>query len=39
MQHTIKAPSDGTIEDVFCAKDELVDGGTELLSFAPKSKG
>jgi 3-methylcrotonyl-CoA carboxylase alpha subunit len=33
MQHAIKAPSDGCIVDVFYAKGELVDGGSELLTF------
>jgi 3-methylcrotonyl-CoA carboxylase alpha subunit len=33
MQHAIKAPSDGRIGQVFYAKGELVDGGSELLTF------
>ncbi len=33
MQHTINAPSDGLIDEVFFATGSLVDGGAELLSF------
>jgi len=33
MQHAIKAPSDGRIGEMFFAKGELVDGGSELLTF------
>ena len=33
MQHTITAPSDGLISDVFYCQGDLVDGGAELLSF------
>ena len=33
MQHTIKAPSDGLVREVFCAVGQLVDGGSELLQF------
>ncbi|GHE79320.1 acetyl/propionyl/methylcrotonyl-CoA carboxylase subunit alpha [Thalassotalea profundi] len=33
MEHTIKAPTNGTVEVLFYAKGEMVDGGSELLSF------
>jgi 3-methylcrotonyl-CoA carboxylase alpha subunit len=33
MQHAIKAPSDGRIGEVFYSTGELVDGGSELLTF------
>jgi len=33
MEHTIKAPADGVIEDVFYQAGDMVDGGSELLSF------
>ena len=33
MEHTIRAPEKGTIEAVFFAEGEMVDGGAELLSF------
>jgi len=36
MEHTIKAPSDGTIEDIFYAEGDMVDGGSELLAFTAK---
>jgi len=34
MEHTIKAPSDGTINEVFFQTGEMVDGGAELLAFS-----
>ncbi|XQW83678.1 acetyl/propionyl/methylcrotonyl-CoA carboxylase subunit alpha [Thalassotalea piscium] len=33
MEHTIKAPADGTIDTLFYTNGEMVDGGSELLSF------
>lgn len=33
MEHTIKAPADGVVSDVFYAAGDLVDGGAELLAF------
>jgi 3-methylcrotonyl-CoA carboxylase alpha subunit len=35
MQHTISAPSDGVVSELFCSKGDLVDGGSELLTFTP----
>jgi len=37
MQHTINAPSDGIINDVFYRQGDLVDGGSALLSFSEES--
>ena len=34
MEHTIKAPSDGTINEVFFLAGDMVDGGAELLAFS-----
>jgi 3-methylcrotonyl-CoA carboxylase alpha subunit len=34
MEHTIKAPSDGSIDEVFFKSGDMVDGGVELLAFA-----
>jgi len=33
MQHTIHAPSAGTVSELFFAKGDMVDGGAELLTF------
>ena len=33
MEHTIKAPSNGTINEVFFQAGDMVDGGAELLAF------
>ncbi len=33
MEHAIKAPADGQVVELFCKEGELVDGGSELLSF------
>jgi 3-methylcrotonyl-CoA carboxylase alpha subunit len=33
MEHTIKAPSDGIINEIFFQTGEMVDGGAELLAF------
>lgn len=37
MEHTIKAPSDGVVNEVFFNTGDMVDGGAELLSFSPLS--
>lgn len=37
MEHTIKAPSDGVINEVFFNTGDMVDGGAELLSFSALS--
>ncbi len=34
MEHTIRAPKDGTVEQFFYQPGDLVDGGAELLQFA-----
>ena len=33
MEHTIKAPSNGTIDEVYFKEGDMVDGGAELLAF------
>jgi 3-methylcrotonyl-CoA carboxylase alpha subunit len=33
MQHTMQAPSDGIVTELFCSAGDLVDGGSELLNF------
>jgi 3-methylcrotonyl-CoA carboxylase alpha subunit len=33
MEHTIKAPSDGIIDEVFFQVGDMIDGGAELLAF------
>ena len=33
MEHTIKAPSNGTIDEIFFHEGDMVDGGAELLAF------
>jgi len=33
MQHTMRAPSDGKITELYCQQGDLVDGGSELLNF------
>jgi 3-methylcrotonyl-CoA carboxylase alpha subunit len=35
MEHTIRAPSAGSVERFYFQPGELVDGGAELLAFAP----
>ena len=35
MEHAVTALADGTVSEVFVAKGELVDGGADLLAFAP----
>lgn len=35
MEHTIRAPSAGTVDEVFFSAGELVSGGQELLRFTP----
>ena len=34
MEHTIKAPSDGIVDDVYFNAGDMVDGGSELLAFS-----
>jgi 3-methylcrotonyl-CoA carboxylase alpha subunit len=34
MEHTIKAPQDGTIDAFFYKEGEMVDGGSDLLAFS-----
>ncbi|MBU2924615.1 acetyl/propionyl/methylcrotonyl-CoA carboxylase subunit alpha [Colwellia sp. 1_MG-2023] len=34
MEHTIKAPSDGIINEIFFQAGDMVDGGAELLAFS-----
>ena len=36
MEHTIRAPEDGTVDAVYFNEGDMVDGGAELLAFAPK---
>lgn len=38
MEHTIKAPSDGKIDEVYYLAGDMVDGGSELLAFTPSIK-
>ena len=35
MEHAVTALADGSVSEVFVAKGELVDGGADLLAFAP----
>ncbi|GAA6138145.1 acetyl/propionyl/methylcrotonyl-CoA carboxylase subunit alpha [Arenicella sp. 4NH20-0111] len=35
MQHTMTAPSDGHVSELYCETGDLVDGGTSLLEFEP----
>jgi 3-methylcrotonyl-CoA carboxylase alpha subunit len=35
MQHTMQAPSDGVVSELFCTDGDLVDGGAVLLDFTP----
>ena len=34
MEHTIRAPAAGTVDNVFFTAGEMIDGGAELLSFS-----
>ena len=38
MQHTIHAPSDGIVSELFCTGGDLVDGGAVLLNFIPEAQ-
>jgi 3-methylcrotonyl-CoA carboxylase alpha subunit len=38
MEHTIKAPSNGIVNEVFFNTGDMVDGGAELLAFSPVSE-
>ncbi len=33
MQHTMLAPADGMVSELYCQQGDLVDGGTQLLNF------
>lgn len=33
MEHTIRAPADGTVVEFYCQPGDLVDGGVELVNF------
>ncbi|MFC6981236.1 acetyl-CoA carboxylase biotin carboxyl carrier protein subunit [Microbulbifer taiwanensis] len=33
MEHTLRAPAAGTVQQFFCAEGELVDGGSLLIDF------
>jgi 3-methylcrotonyl-CoA carboxylase alpha subunit len=37
MEHTIKAPSDGLVDEVFFSAGDMVDGGAELLAFSAQT--
>ncbi len=37
MQHSISAPSNGLVNELFYTKGDLVDGGAELLSFSSEN--
>jgi len=37
MEHTIKAPSNGTVNEIFFQAGEMVDGGAELLAFCEQT--
>ncbi len=38
MEHTIKAPNDGTVNEIFFQAGDMVDGGAELLAFTELAK-
>ena len=38
MEHTIKAPEAGVVEDFFFQPGDLVDGGSELVRFSPREE-
>ncbi len=38
MEHTIKAPSNGLIDEVYFKEGDMVDGGTELLAFTAQEE-
>ena len=35
MEHAIKAPVAGTVNEIYYSKGDLVDGGADLLAFEP----
>ncbi|WP_043320139.1 acetyl/propionyl/methylcrotonyl-CoA carboxylase subunit alpha [Microbulbifer sp. HZ11] len=37
MEHTLRAPADGTVNQFFCAAGELVDGGSLLIDFSAET--
>jgi 3-methylcrotonyl-CoA carboxylase alpha subunit len=39
MEHTIRAPTDGTVDEFYFQAGDLVDGGSELLSMMGDGKG
>ncbi|MEM7359631.1 MAG: acetyl/propionyl/methylcrotonyl-CoA carboxylase subunit alpha [Pseudomonadota bacterium] len=39
MQHTVTAPAAGTVQELYCQADDLVDGGSDLLAFTPAEEG
>jgi 3-methylcrotonyl-CoA carboxylase alpha subunit len=38
MEHTIRAPTAGVVEQFYFKAGDLVDGGAELLVFSPASE-
>ena len=38
MEHTIRAPEAGTVESIYFAEGDMVDGGAELLAFTPANE-
>jgi len=38
MEHTIKAPCAGIVDEVYFSEGDMVDGGAELLAFSPEEK-
>lgn len=38
MEHTIKAPNDGSIDALYYAEGDMVDGGSELLAFTAQDE-
>lgn len=38
MEHTIRAPEAGTVDSIYFAEGDMVDGGAELLAFTPANE-
>ena len=38
MEHSIKAPCDGTLETLFCSPGTMINGGSVLLEFTPDAE-
>ena len=38
MEHTIKAPYAGTVDELYFSTGDMVDGGSELLKFSPEEE-